>query len=437
MPQQQKQSTMPEYFAPLPKKFSSASPWKHDDYANLGLVFDKCGDAWTWTNKNNRVLEFNPPPTQEEQSHRNWLAEFENFANKPPNAERSIGLRSACDRQRSMINRLGGRVFYVRNESRFVTGMGRQHPLENGFSWHHTLGMPYLAGSGLKGMFRAWLRECGLDDEDTKMVGLFGGPKQVGELIFFDLLPLDPVSVVTEIMTPHYGDYYQKPREGKQRMAPGDWQSPNPISFLAVEVDQPWQFGLALRPRFDMSGKPLKSPQQRTRRLDDLLSETFNGEDCLLDGLQWLGVGAKTAIGMGRFVIDPEIAKRIEAEQENTRKKREAEDQRVREQAEFQASLACSSTELAELLTLQKNETWPKSPGHQKMTQGLLQFAQSHSNPPKDCLDWIRDWLESIPNYNGVWDDPEKKKGKNKDQDFYGSKTIREIVKLLNPNLKK
>ena len=68
-----------------------------------------------------------------------------------------------------------------------------------------------------------------------------------------------------------------------------------------------------------------------------------------------------------------------------------------------------------------------------KMTNGLLQFAQSHPNLPQDCLDWIRDWVESIPNYKGVWDNPAKTKGK-KNKPVYG-KTISEIIKLLNPGL--
>ena len=67
------------------------------------------------------------------------------------------------------------------------------------------------------------------------------------------------------------------------------------------------------------------------------------------------------------------------------------------------------------------------------MTNGLLQFAQSHPNPPQDCLDWIRDWVESIPNNKGVWDNPAKTKGKQ-NKPVYG-KTISEIIKLLNPGV--
>jgi len=63
-----------------------------------------------------------------------------------------------------------------------------------------------------------------------------------------------------------------------------------------------------------------------------------------------------------------------------------------------------------------------------------LQFAKTHTSPPEDCRDWIRDWLECIPNYKGVWAEPGKTKGKN-NKLVYGN-TIREIVKLLNPDSK-
>lgn len=428
---------MPEYFSPLPQELASTAPWTNGGNANLGLVFDKCGDAWSWATKNDRVLEFNPP-SDGNHSAFNWLAKFEDQANKV-NSERAKHLKSACDRQRTMIRRLGGQVFYVRNESRFVTGMGRQHPLENGFSWHHTLGMPYVAGSGLKGMFRAWLRECGLDDEEQRMVELFGGLGVVGELVFFDLLPIEPVQLVTEIMTPHYGDYYRKPQPGQPREPPGDWQSPNPISFLAVEAGQHWQFGITLRSMIDRDGKPKLPQQHRRDRLDELLGKPIVGEDNLLDGLGWVGVGAKTNVGMGRFNSAPDIAKRVEVEEEAVRQQREAATEQARQVANFQASLADASPELQELMKQEKAEGWKRDAGNQKMTHGLLEFAKANPSPPQDCLDWIREFLESIPGYAGVWDKPNAMRGKRADQPIYGNRKgskIRDIVNLLNPEAK-
>ena len=84
-----------------------------------------------------------------------------------------------------------------------------------------------------------------------------------------------------DIITPHYGPYYQ---EGK---TPGDWHSPIPIPFLSVDSNQEFVFGLMPR----------------------RLSNPDDNEDCskakgwLNDALRDLGGGAKTAIGYGRFEI--------------------------------------------------------------------------------------------------------------------------------------
>ncbi|TWU17956.1 type III-B CRISPR module RAMP protein Cmr6 [Allorhodopirellula heiligendammensis] len=432
----QEKSGTPSYHSPLPRDLAEAAPWKHDTNGNLGLIFDKCGDAWTWDTTTGKVLVFNPPKDERAGKNRDWLDEFVAMANQ--RAGRSDGqLQNACDRQRRMIQQLGGGICYVRNESRFVTGMGRQHPLENGFSWHPTLGTPYLAGSGLKGMFRAWLRECGLGDQDSRIIQRCGGRGQIGELVFFDMLPLQRVRVVKEIMTPHYGDYYRKPSPGESRKPPGDWQSPNPISFLAVEADQPWQFGIAVRPMCDDNGVLLRS-RERRERLGELIDKPVVGSESLLDGLDWVGLGAKTNIGMGCFTVDSEIERKIEVEEETARRQRDAAIEEARKAAEFTESLASASPQLQALMKQQRAESWTRAADDQKMTQGILDFAKSNPDPPQDCLDWIRDFIESIPNYKGVWTNANAMQGKRNDKPKYGSpkgSKVRDIVNQLNPEL--
>lgn len=423
---------MPSYFAPLPKSLTNVQPWKSDSAMNLGLVFDKFGDAWVRTTKDNRELEFNPPKDGNDAGYRDWLEEFVQTSRAKTFQATKPLLEHFCDRQRTMIERMGGKVFYVRNGSRFVTGMGRQHPLENGFTWHHTLGTPYLAGSAVKGMFRSWLRECGLDNKSKDMLNMFGGPGQVGELVFFDLLPLAPPQLVREIMTPHYGDYYRKPPAGKHREAPGDWQAPNPISYLAVEAGQTWQFGIAMRAGNQEVYGHQYSMQHRAEILDDILSQTF-GDEQLLEGLQWMGLGAKTNIGMGRFGFDKSIEDEIQKRVEEKRKLDTLRQLQQREAAEFESSLANTSLQLKELKTRQRDENWKCEAGDQKMLKALTEFAEKYPTPPSDCLEWIRNWLENIPNYTGVWADPDRKKGKNNDKDAYTSRSVRELVKKLNP----
>ena len=46
----------------------------------------------------------------------------------------------------------------------FATGLGNEHPLENGFAFLNPYGLPYLAGSGVKGVLRQAARELGSDE---------------------------------------------------------------------------------------------------------------------------------------------------------------------------------------------------------------------------------------------------------------------------------
>lgn len=41
----------------------------------------------------------------------------------------------------------------------FTTGLGNEHPLENGFAFLNPYGLPYLAGSGVKGVLRQAARK--------------------------------------------------------------------------------------------------------------------------------------------------------------------------------------------------------------------------------------------------------------------------------------
>ena len=59
-------------------------------------------------------------------------------------------------RQRQRAERLDERVLVIETQSEgpLVTGTGIEHPVENGFSFLSPYGLPYLAGSGVKGAIR-------------------------------------------------------------------------------------------------------------------------------------------------------------------------------------------------------------------------------------------------------------------------------------------
>jgi CRISPR-associated protein Cmr6 len=56
----------------------------------------------------------------------------------------------------------------VISQSPFVTGMGLEHPLENGFSFLHPYGLPYLPGSSVKGVLRRAAEELALFEPEAK-----------------------------------------------------------------------------------------------------------------------------------------------------------------------------------------------------------------------------------------------------------------------------
>ena len=195
-------------------------------------------------------------------------------------------LRAAVDRRCKLVDALCGdeaseRPWKFRTSGPFVTGMGLAHPLENGFLWHHTLGVPYLPGSSIKGMIRAWA-EHWLEEETTarRLFGISGRPEDgaaAGCLVVFDALPIKPVRLMAEVITPHDGGW-----RIKDDVTPSDWVSPNPIPFLAVASGTEFHFALA----------PRKSAES-----GDL--ETAYGY--LEEALDWIGAGAKTAVGFGHF----------------------------------------------------------------------------------------------------------------------------------------
>ena len=173
----------------------------------------------------------------------------------------------------------------------FVTGLGRSHPVENGFAWHHGLGVPYLPGSSVKGLIRNWV-EIWDEPNTANLLEWFGSrvkdkaPRQAGGYIFLDALPIASPRLSLDILTPHMGQWYASgaATPGVAVAVPADWHDPVPSPFLVVKKAT---FSFGIIP---------KSVAFATR-----LAEV---EMCLENALQWLGAGAKTAVGYGRMERD-------------------------------------------------------------------------------------------------------------------------------------
>lgn len=233
---------------------------------NTGLWYDKFCDRWNqdWSGLG-------------DSGKRCWIA---GIANLDGTAAKRVGdpalLREMAQRQRDLVSARDGQCFLVGTAWRFASGLGRSHPVENGFTWHHGLGTPYLPSSSVKGVARAlalWTKFADID----RIFGPDKGTSAAGSVIFLDALPVDPVALDVDVMTPHYGPWYQDTGE-----VPGDWHSPTPIPFLAVAPGQTFQFALLPRTKADAA-------------------DCAKAAELLREALNRLGAGAKTAVGYGQF----------------------------------------------------------------------------------------------------------------------------------------
>ena len=203
---------------------------------------------------------------------------------------------------RSLVLALGGEIACYQTQGRFVTGMGNDHPTENGFTWHPTLGVPYLPASSVKGLVRGWIEWNGTGHtHHADLKNWFGSQtksevsEQAGWFIFFDALPTAPVQLAADVMTPHYGKWYEQGGDDKKNTqadtVPADWHSPVPVTFLTVKKAT-FQFGIAVR-----AGLNAGDQAAAQTALHQVLA-------VLQDALEWAGAGAKTATGYGRMEVD-------------------------------------------------------------------------------------------------------------------------------------
>jgi len=289
--------------------------------------------------------------------------------------------RAWCARQ-AMVQACGGRMLTRQAAWHFVTGLGYPHPVENGLLFHPTLVVPYLPGSSVKGLVRAWIEQQ-MPDPGEALQRIFGSEHKdpavaqqdftAGEIIFFDALPIQPVKLVVDTMTPHLGRWYEQGGGAQADMpstVPADWHDPVPVPFIAVsEVVMLFSFA----PRV---------PRDDTVALLEFV------EGVLSEALKRLGAGAKTGAGYGLFVelSDAQQAyverleqdhRRVEEEQLKARKTKDLSPEalvllELGEQAEKPANWPPGCAFHRELCEqIEKAVSWPVTE-----RQALAQFAE-------------------------------------------------------------
>ncbi|HWP39769.1 MAG TPA: type III-B CRISPR module RAMP protein Cmr6, partial [Tepidisphaeraceae bacterium] len=240
-------------------------------------------------------------------------------------------LNDLATRRQSLLNTLAGcTTFHATTISPLTLHLARASALENaGICLHPLYGFAYLPGSGLKGMARAYAETLWLPaqrDQNRawrRIEDVFGWapnpdrkqqikdsnhPAQVrrqddtdpqspeiqassGNIIFHDAWPETWPKLLVDIVNNHHPDYYQ---HDDNDHAPGDWENPVPVYFLAVPPNTTFTFVLAKR---------------RTDVPDELLSLA---RQWLLGALCHLGAGAKTNAGYGAFKPAEDVEKPLQ-----------------------------------------------------------------------------------------------------------------------------
>ena len=217
-----------------------------------------------------------------------------------PRSWRSTATCEYIDRQSETCKLLYGTdnycEFTAALNGRLIIDFARLSTLESSLSWHATLGVPRIPGSALKGLLRSALRH---EIPAAQLRELFGAPDLEqskssqtehtrGRLVLHDALPEDgEFQLGLDVLTPHFGDYYG----GKGKTAPADWLSPIPQTFLTV-VKTSFRVVIGLLPPLGANPAPTA-----TAKLVDIV------RDALKEAMRIEGLGAKRAVGYGRFVL--------------------------------------------------------------------------------------------------------------------------------------
>ncbi|MGD9732066.1 MAG: type III-B CRISPR module RAMP protein Cmr6 [Desulfamplus sp.] len=216
------------------------------------------------------------------------------------------------------------------SETPLLTGIGETSPTEVGMVFDRNMGIPYLPASSIKGAVRyAYcvnfanakenydkVKNGSVEEKDVKgLVELFGGTDaddaKRGGFAFIDAYSETVPELKVDIMNPHHGKYYQN----QSPEGPIETELPIPIKFLVVEK------GLTYKFRGFFINKDAE-------KYKDQLIEAFR------TAMTLLGLGAKTAVGYGRFNNIKDTTESIKQKAEERKKEEERKNQAKLEQDE-------------------------------------------------------------------------------------------------------
>jgi CRISPR-associated protein Cmr6 len=414
-------AALPEY---LGKDFSQASP---------GLRFGMYLPLWGTNKRSKELLWSTHDITYEIRGQQQNEREIKK-ENKVTALQQACAL-SAADKQigKAMFQRQNqifdcmpseqGLRLHATAVAPFTTGLGNEHPLENGFAFLNPYGLPYLPGSGVKGVLRQAAKELASGQWDNQewhhaedprhevrdkqgkhlfdasdLDVLFGSEAKDGEnhlrgvLSFWDVIPqIEGNSLMVEIMTPHQSHFYQEDaKKGAGSTSPHDSGSPNPISFLTVPPNSQFAFHVVC----DSARLAHLAPDlAHNERWKELLAHAFE------HAFSWLGFGAKTSVGYGAMERD----KKAEAKLANA----QAEAHAAAAQAAKLASLSNNARLVEEfvlacqnkIVQLRGSKERPNAETHAKartLAKAALEGADWTAEEKRAAAQALAEWLPKV-----------------------------------------
>jgi CRISPR-associated protein Cmr6 len=328
----------------------------------------------------------------------------------------------------------------------FTTGLGNEHPLENGFAFLNPYGLPYLPGSGVKGVLRQAARELASgawgdahgwrNDKEpffsvliqkktialSMLDVLFGRETQSGDaehvrgvLSFWDVMPqIGGDSLAVEIMTPHQGHYYQRKSDRKtgDSTSPHESGQPIPIPFLTV----PPGSGFAFHVVCDLPRLRRLAPElARDDRWKTLLTAAFE------HAFEWLGFGAKTAVGYGAMARDSKSEQRREKEREERETQRQdalAKERQAKERAEQLSAMSPIERAVGEFLDQRPDK-------NQSEISAVIGAVRQGRWQGEDKIA-VACWLESrMRQVKGQWKEASQAKKPEKDKEYQNTLLVK------------
>jgi len=252
--------------------------------------------------------------------NQNGLKNLEKFLSRSDyytNLLESLSVKNSKEFGEYFSNKL--KSFKATTRWRMVTGLGGESVYKNDMTLHPVFGFPYIPGQAIKGVVRSWIIQEIFNKieknafESKLFCDIFGCPEESyykkehkGQVTFLSANPLGNIHLQLEVMTPHYGKYYEPKNTS---IPPADYLSPVPLFFLTV-CNTEFQFFAGCNNK-----NPLLNDYINIGEADDLLVKHFKDSNTKIedptmldlveyfmkDVIELRGIGAKTSVGYGRF----------------------------------------------------------------------------------------------------------------------------------------